>query len=400
MVNKIYFIGRILSVLTFLIINIHSQGQKSGDSVKYAPIDTAPFYSSTHHWYDIYDNSNIINPRPGRPKYKVEEITWIADNILIYQKNNGGWPKNYDMLAILTDQQKDSLFNTKKILNTTIDNTTTYSQIEYLARVFTVTRIDKYKEGSKLGIEYLLSAQYLNGGWPQYYPLEEDYSRRITFNDGAYIGVMRLLKEILDNQPYYSFVEKGLLEKVKVAYDKGMDCMLKCQIKENGRLTVWSQQHNEVDLSPAWARAFEPPSICNGESSTVVLFLMSIDKPSKEIVNAIQSAVKWFDDSKILGITVKTVPAPEYTSKWKTTNFDRVVVNDPTAPPIWTRFYELGTHKPLFCDRNSKYLYSFAEVSRERRTGYGWYTYLPQEVLDKYAVWQEKWASGQNVLKK
>jgi PelA/Pel-15E family pectate lyase len=400
MKNKIYLFGRTLLALSFLIINTHSQGQKISDSIKYAPIDTAPFYSSTHHWYDIYDNSNIINPRPGRPKYRVDEITRIADNILIYQRNNGGWPKNYDMLAILSDAQKDSLITTKNILNTTIDNTTTYSQIEYLARVFTVTHIDKYKKGSERGIEYLLSAQYTNGGWPQYFPLEDDYSRRITFNDGAYIGVMGVLKDILDNKPYYSFVDVGLREKVKIAYDQGMDCILKCQIRENGKTTVWGQQHNEVDLKPDWARAFEPPSICNGESSAVVLFLMGIDNPSKEIISAIQNAVKWFDDSKIFGIIVNTVPAPEYTSKWKTTNFDRVVVNDPTAPPIWTRYYELGTHRPLFCDRNSKYLYSLAEVDRERRSGYGWYTYLPQEVLDKYPAWQKKWAPGQNVLKK
>jgi hypothetical protein len=52
----------------------------------------------------------------------------------------------------------------------------------------------------------------------------------------------------------------------------------------------------------------------------------------------------------------------------------------------------------LFCDRNSKYLYSLAEVSRERRTGYGWYTYSPQEVLNKYPVWQKKWAPKNNIL--
>ena len=111
-----------------------------------------------------------------------------------------------------------------------------------------------------------------------------------------------------------------------------------------------------------------------------------------KIINSIQSSVKWFEDSKIKGIKVQTISAPEYTSKYKTTNFDRVVVKDTTAPPIWTRYYELGTERPLFCDRNSKYLYSLAEVSRERRSGYSWYTYIPQNVLNKYPAWQKKWA--------
>jgi hypothetical protein len=54
----------------------------------------------------------------------------------------------------------------------------------------------------------------------------------------------------------------------------------------------------------------------------------------------------------------------------------------------------------LFCDRNSKFLYSLAEVSRERRNGYGWYTDAPNVVLDKYPEWQKKWAPGENMLNK
>ena len=86
------------------------------------------------------------------------------------------------------------------------------------------------------------------------------------------------------------------------------------------------------------------------------------------------------------------MPAPPEKSEWRTSRFDRVVVFDSLAPPIWTRYYELGTDKPLFSDRNRKFLYSLAEVSRERRSGYGWYTYAPQEVLDKYPKWQKKWS--------
>jgi PelA/Pel-15E family pectate lyase len=127
---------------------------------------------------------------------------------------------------------------------------------------------------------------------------------------------------------------------------------------------------------------------------------MSIDNPGERIIKSVQSAVKWFNDSKIYHTKVETVTAPPEKSQWKTTTYDMVVVIDSLAPPIWTRYYELGTEKPLFCDRNSKFLYSLAEVSRERRSGYGWYTYAPQEVLDKYPEWQQKWIPGENILNK
>jgi PelA/Pel-15E family pectate lyase len=374
--------------------------QVNKEEKTYSPISMSPFSSSSQHWYGIYDDGNIINPIKDQPRYKETEITRIADNILVFQRNNGGWPKNYDMQAILTKEQADSLMRTKNMLNTTFDNSTTYTHIEYLARVYTLTKIEKYKDACLKGIKFIFCAQFPNGGWPQYFPLENNYSRRITFNDGAYFGIMELLRKIINNDPGFSFLGRNMRWEVKLVFNKGLDCILKTQILDKGRLTAWCQQHNEIDLMPAWGRAFEPPSICNGESASVVLLLMSIDNPGERIVKSVQSAVKWFNDSKIFYTKVVTIPAPPEKSRWKTTTYDKVVVIDSLAPPIWARYYELGTEKPLFCDRNSKYLYSLAEVSRERRSGYSWYTYAPQEVLEKYPEWQKKWASDKNILDK
>lgn len=356
-------------------------------------VDTVPFQSSAHHWYDIFDSGNIINPFPGQPRYPATALTDIADNILRYQKYNGGWPKNYDMQAILTDEQKNKLIKAKKILNTSFDNSTTFSQVECLARIYTVTHQEKYKTACVKGIDFILSAQYDNGGWPQYFPLEKGYSRHITFNDDAMIGVMFVLKDIVDRNPAYAFTDAKNYQKIKAAYTKGIDCILKTQIKEKGILNAWCQQYDEFTLQPAWARAFEPPSICNNESAGIVLFLMDIDHPDAAVIKSIQMAVQWFEDSKITGISVKTIPAPEVRTKYRISKTDRVVVTDATAPPIWTRYYELGTHKPLFCNRDSKVVYSLAEVDRERRDGYGWYTYEPQKVLKAYPEWEKKWVS-------
>jgi PelA/Pel-15E family pectate lyase len=394
--NAHIFLRKLLPVLIVLFLSNETFAQVQ----QFPPISLSPFSSSSEHWYGIHDDGNIINPVRNQPKYKEEEILSIADNILLFQRNNGGWPKNYDVQAILTSKQADSVGRAKSMLHTTFDNSTTYTHIEYLAKVYTLTRIEKYKDACLKGIRFTLSAQFANGGWPQFFPLENNYSRRITFNDGAYIGIMEMLKKILDNDPNFLFIDKKLREQAGEAFEKGLDCIIKTQIIEKGRLTAWCQQHNEIDLKPAWARAYEPPSICNGESSAIVLFLMRINNPNERIIASVQSAVKWFNDSEIYYTRVVTVPAPPETSQWKTTTFDRVVVVDSLAPPVWTRYYELGTERPLFSDRNSKFLYSLAEVSRERRSGYGWYTYSPSEVLDKYPEWQKKWAPGKNVLNK
>ena len=214
------------------------------------------------------------------------------------------------------------------------------------------------------------------------------------------LGVMETLKKINDNNPEFSWVSADIRKKTKQAYQMGLECILKTQIISKGRLTAWCQQHDEVTLKPAWARAYEMPSICNGESVQIVLLLMSIDNPDKRIIEAVQSAIKWFEESKILNTRVKTIPSPPEESQFKTIRIDKVVVTDNTAPPIWTRFYEVETERPLFSDRSSKLFYSLAEVSHERRAGYGWYTYNPQKALEKYPEWQKKWAPNKNVLSK
>ena len=371
-----------------------SFAQESTSIYKFTTIDPAPFADNSHHWYDIFDKSNVVNPMPGRPQYKPDQLTEIADNIILFQKTNGGWAKNYDVFAILTDAQKDSVKASAGVLNTTFDNGSTFNHIAALSNVYTVTKVDKYKFAAIKGLKYIIQSQYKNGGWPQYYPLESNYSSHITFNDGAMVGIMVLLKDIHDGKPQYAFINDKQRKSLDKAYLKGLDCILKTQINDAGKPTAWCQQYDEVSLKPAWARKFEPASICNKESADLVLFLMSIDHPDQKVIDAVKNAVRWFQDSKIYNTRVKTIPAERTITPFRVSVSDKIIVTDTTAPPIWTRFYELKTHRPIFCNRDSKIVYSLAEVARERRDGYGWYVYSPQQVLDKYSVWEKKWAKN------
>ena len=122
----------------------------------YTAIDTNIFSDAANHWNGIYDKSKVIQPKPNQPRYKSTELVAIADNILLYQKDNGGWPKNYDMQAILTPDQKDSLIKDKHHLNTTFDNRTTYSQIACLANIYSVTKDERYKVAALKGFDYIL----------------------------------------------------------------------------------------------------------------------------------------------------------------------------------------------------------------------------------------------------
>ena len=364
---------------------VFSQSKTSEKAL--TPIDVEMFGDNSRHWYGIADPDNIINALPGEPRYEASNVRAIADNIVLFQKVNGGWPKNYDMMAILSDVQKDSVLRAKRLANTTFDNGTTYTHVAYLAKAYKLASDKRYRDAALRGLDFILKAQYENGGWPQYFPLENNYSRHITYNDGAMGGILKVLKEIAENSPVYNFVDNQRRRQLRVAYQKGIDCILRTQIRDNGKLTAWCQQHDEISLAPVWARKFEPPCISNGESAGLVLLLMSIKNPENRIVEAVKSAVQWFEDSKIYNTKVVTVKASPMDSRYRHSETDRVIQTDSTAPPIWTRYYELGTHRPMFCNRDSKVVYSLAEVERERRDGYAWYVYSPQEVLNQYPAW-------------
>ncbi len=381
-----------LKIFNFFFIFIILQAVSySQDNIKESNIiDVSGFFDSAHHWRDITDNGQAFLAVPGQKDYKPAQVKEIADNILLYQQKNGGWPKNYDMLAILTNKQKAILKEGKDSLHTSFDNGATYSQIEYLAKAFDLLKDEKYKQACLKGIDFILKAQYSNGGWPQFYPDTSGYRKYITFNDDAMVGIMNLLHHIIQNKPYYSFVDKEKREKVIEAFNDGIDCILKCQIKDDGKLTVWCQQHDNIDFHPQHARAFELPSKCGEESTGITLLLMSIEHPNKDIINSIKSAVNWFKNSEIHGIKVERVKAPKIVFKYRTSVTDKIVLRDPTAPPIWARFYSLIGNKPFFTDRNSVPVDSLSQIGRERRDGYTWYTYEPQKVLDEYQAWNER----------
>jgi PelA/Pel-15E family pectate lyase len=328
--------------------------------------------------------------------YASDEAVRIADNVLLYQRNTGGWPKGVDMARVLSDKDKAKLREDKNKKDSTLDNGATHTQMRYLARVYNATKLKRFKDAFFKGVDYLLQAQYSNGGWPQFYPLQANagYSRYITFNDGAMIGAMSVLCDIAEKRPQYVFVDERRRNKAEKAVQKGIQCILKCQIIVDGKRTAWCQQHDEKTLEPRPARSYEKVSICSGESVGVVAFLMSIDSPEPEIIDAVQAAVVWLDHVKLTGI--RQIRKPDES---KEDGYDKVVVEDAAAPPIWARFYQIGTNRPIFCGRDGIIKYRLAEIEHERRIHYSWYGDSPARLLAKdYPAWQKKWAPNRNVL--
>src|SRR5207237_2596642 len=118
----------------------------------------------------------------------------------------------------------------------TFDNGATYTEMRILARAHRVTGREDCKQAFERGLKFIFDSQYPNGGWPQRFPLEENYGRHITFNDDAMTNVMVLMIEIADGKPDFTFIDDAERRRCKEAFDRGIDCILKCQITAHGKL--------------------------------------------------------------------------------------------------------------------------------------------------------------------
>lgn len=310
--------------------------------------------------------------------FAADEARRITDNILSFQADAGGWPKNIDTTA-------EPFRGDRTKLSPTFDNGASTDELRFLVRVYKATQDPRCRTAVEKGTDYILKAQYPSGGWPQYYPPPRSYNRYITFNDDAMVRLLEYLREAFTSD-LYAFLGPERHTAARRAFERGIDCILKCQIKVNDKLTVWCAQHDEKDYQPREGRTFELVSLSGAESVGIVRLLMSLENPSPEVVKSVEGAVGWFESAKLKDIRVvweKDGKAPK--------GINKVVVKDVSAPPIWARFYEIGTNKPIFADRDGVAKRNLADIGYERRNGYAWLGYWPQRLLEKeYPAWKKK----------
>ena len=264
------------------------------------------------------------------------------ETVLAYQRDCGGWPKNYDRTRELSIAERETLKRERLTPDATIDNGATYTEIQILAQAFTRGGDQRFRRAVQAGITYLLAGQLPSGGWPQRFPKGRGYATQITFNDNAMVGVLRLLKRIADGDATFTFLSGRVRERCGKAVQRGVSCILRCQVPVDGKLTAWCAQHDRETFLPCRARSYELPSLSGSESVGIVRFLMELEDPSPGVVLAIESAVSWFEKSKVTGIRLE-----KRIDRKRANGFDHVVVKDTKAPPLWARFYDLKSNQPL-----------------------------------------------------
>ncbi|HSH93402.1 MAG TPA: pectate lyase [Roseimicrobium sp.] len=285
------------------------------------------------------------------------------------QLESGGWDYLIDFSAEQgmksyrrSDVGKiDAALLAKRKNVTTFDDDVTQGTLRFLMTLSDTTKGSRLAEDIQIrdaveyGLKKLMGAQYLNGAWPQRFL---GLQTEVKADPRLRASIPKDWPKVWSKEPYYSHYTLNdqshrqcvltLLEAHRLfgkpeylqAAIRGGDFLLLAQLPSPQ--SGWAQQYNHR-MEPAWARAFEPPALSSGESVGAIRTLVDlfVETGEERFMKVVPRGLEWLEKSSI-------------------------------GTNRWSRFYELGSNRPLYGDRDGKVHYTLAELSDERRTGYGW----------------------------
>lgn len=289
----------------------------------------------------------------GDPFYR--DAALKAGKALVYgQLESGGWRNSIDFDP--SGPRVDRYRNGKGKGNdfSTLDDNITQSALKFLLRLEAAEGVDdsSISESIDYAMPRLFAAQYANGGFPQGWtgPVSQrpvvkasfptydwrtegrikEYWNEYTLNDGMALTMTDTL---------LTAWRLRKLETAREALVRFGDFLLLAQLPEPQ--PAWAQQYGP-DMHPIWARAFEPPAVSGRESEDAMIALLRIAEAT--------------DDSRY---TAPLVAGVKY--------LEGSLLPDGQL----ARYYEIGSNKPLYMQRNGK-AYELTNDDSNLPDHYGW----------------------------
>ena len=263
---------------------------------------------------------------------------------------------------------------------TTLDDNVTQACARVLMRVDKALNFQdaRIHEASLFALDRLVAVQYPNGAWPQRFnqppdaaahPVKtasypgswsrkwpgENYYGHYTFNDNSIVDCIDMM---LEAARIYSSA------KYRESAEKGGGFILLAQMP--APQPAWAQQY-DLEMRPAWARVFEPPSITGGESQGIMKMLMLLYRETgrRKYLDAVGPALSYLEKS--------VLPPVSNPSE----------IRRRVKEPAIARFHELKTNKALYVTKGI--MLQAKGLGSIRPDGYE-ITYSDESVITHYGV--------------
>ncbi len=257
------------------------------------------------------------------------------------QSSQGGWGATQQLLAACDPGAQPANVDVKN----TLDEGTQQAVLDFLLDLRTTLAgrgedaPGWLEETIADGSRFLLDIQKEAGGWARQIPHANDYSAYSTLNDRVVSSSISILL-----RGYREFGDARYLEAAR----KGGQFLIRTQ--GQAPQAGWAQQYDD-ELRPAAARMFEPRALSSRESAYAMITLAELFLETRDpaFAGPLPAAARWLENSTI-------------------------------RQGVWSRFYEIGSNRPIYGDRDGSVHYSLDEISKERRKGYDWEKTFPEVV--------------------
>jgi PelA/Pel-15E family pectate lyase len=320
-------------------------------------------------------------------RFYLDAARAAANALVLGQQCSGGWD-----YIIEFDPEKRKRYPYRADNNcgmenagrhyTTLDDNVTQGAVRLLMRVDRELKFEdkNIHQAVLYALDQLMKAQYPNGAWPQRYyqfadparfPVKKasypeswsrtwpgpDYRFLYTFNDNT---ISDLIDMFLEAWRIYGD------DRYRRAAVKGGEFILLAQMPDPQ--PAWAQQY-DIDMHPAWARIFEPPSITGGESQGIIRILLVLyaEMGDKKYLEPVRRALDYLKRS--------VLPPVENPSEARR-RFKQ-------GELVLARFSELKTNRPLYITKGTR-----VSVLDRGATLVGGYelSYTDESVIAHYSV--------------
>lgn len=224
----------------------------------------------------------------------------VADALLLAQHASGGWNYVYDFAggSSLAEWYQSVGHNAWRLEefhmhpdNSTFDDACSAEATQFLMRLQLTRPRAELAAGLGKALGLVQRSQYPNGGWPQRYPLTEDYTRFVTFNDDVLGENMKTLL-----MAHAAWGQSHVLEHLRAA----MDCVV--QMQQPMPQPGWGLQH-DIDGKPAAARSFEPAALATHTTAANIGLLITFHRLTGDAkyTKRVPEALDWLDKLALPG---------------------------------------------------------------------------------------------------
>lgn len=339
----------------------------------YRPVATDGFTRVLDFWQRTHADQKV-------DLYSQDQILAIADNLLLMQRNNGGWPANLNPFRKLTGDQRLQFLKDQNARDASFANANIFPQIFYLSHVYLQTGDVRYRDSAKKALRLVMSTQLYNGGWSQQAEVIE--SETATIDTRATINALRFLRRVAGGEMPYGYVSFDMRREAADSVRKGDRLLLRLQQAHDSRASIWAGAYDLKTSLPTAANAEAVAALDPEVSVRITRYFMQIERPPAEIVRAVTGAADWFTRNTLQQAQLRSAPKrPGWLPAYSRVALPR--------NSVWARQYTIASSQPLVDSTNGRSVkpYEVSILAADK----DWYGSWARELLQTdYPRWRRR----------